>query len=308
MKRFVTLAAAALITACLAQSAAAQVTLQNKVADGKTSKATVKNSVKQTLSIGDMSFDTGQEQTIVAKSVAGQRQSDGTIKVAGEIESFKAKSSLPGGIELDFDSANPPAPQGTQFDVLLDVFEAVAKIKTTTTFDRENDVVAVEVDKEFLDGLDESVKALIGDQIEAQALKTTEQQQRDQIPDKPVKPGDTWERTIVAPLGGGQTFTLKNVYKYDGETEKDGQKLHAISYQSKEVSYSLNNPNAPLQVSASDLKVDSSDGKILFDNERGAIVQQSDKLHITGDMTFAVGGNDLPGKLDLTIDNSTTFE
>ena len=55
----------------------------------------------------------------------------------------------------------------------------------------------------------------------------------------------------------------------------------------------------------SDLKVESSDGQLLFDREAGAMIERSDKTRIKGDMTLNVNGNDIPITLDLTLEAKT---
>src|SRR5207253_697048 len=96
------------------------------------------------------------------------------------------------------------------------------------------------------------------------------------FPDKPVKPGDTWERTSEANIGGGQTLTFQTRYKYDGTIERNGKTLDRISSVSTEVSYAMDqNAQSPLKITGSELKITSSDGLILFDRERGVTVETS---------------------------------
>jgi hypothetical protein len=56
-------------------------------------------------------------------------------------------------------------------------------------------------------------------------------------------------------------------------------------------------------VTKSDLKVESSEGTILFDREAGVTVEHVDKTRIKGDMTMTVANQELDVKLDLTLES-----
>jgi hypothetical protein len=66
------------------------------------------------------------------------------------------------------------------------------------------------------------------------------------------------------------------------------------------------NATSPIKVSKSDLKIASSAGSILFDRDKGQVVEKSSKTQIKGDMTFDVNNMELAGKLDLTLENKST--
>ena len=58
----------------------------------------------------------------------------------------------------------------------------------------------------------------------------------------------------------------------------------------------------------SDLKVESSEGTILFDREQGCVVESRDKTQIKGSMTFSAGGMELPGQLELSIQTNVQLQ
>ena len=58
----------------------------------------------------------------------------------------------------------------------------------------------------------------------------------------------------------------------------------------------------------SDLKVESSDGTILFDREAGYVVEERGKLHIKGSMTLSAGGQEIPGEIDITIETTPELQ
>jgi hypothetical protein len=54
-------------------------------------------------------------------------------------------------------------------------------------------------------------------------------------------------------------------------------------------------------VAKSTLKVDSSDGTILFDREEGHVADSKERMRIKGDVTFSANGTNVAGALDLRI-------
>ena len=68
------------------------------------------------------------------------------------------------------------------------------------------------------------------------------------------------------------------------------------------------NSKSPLKVKSSELKITSSDGTILFDREKGAIVESTSKMRSEGDKKTEINGMELPAKLDLTIESKTTLQ
>ena len=60
----------------------------------------------------------------------------------------------------------------------------------------------------------------------------------------------------------------------------------------------------PLKVKDSELKPVKSAIEVLFDKQLGQIVKVKSMVQIKGSMTFEANGMELPGKLDLTMENN----
>jgi len=117
-----------------------------------------------------------------------------------------------------------------------------------------------------------------------------------------VKSGDSWEQTVDADLGGGQTLTITNTLTYQGVVDVDGKKLHKITHKPKDVSYFMDpNAKSPLKVTNSELKPTEGGGELLFDEQAGDIVLRQSSMRIQGKLTLDFGGQQLPGKLDLKL-------
>jgi len=294
-----------LVSPSLAQEAVA---LKFKFPNDQKATATAQIESKQTLTIAGMPLETGSTQERTVSTVNGTRAADGRLRVEGKMEALKASLKLPGGIELEFDSAKPDAPPpGTQVDFLLDLFKAESKATWTTIHGADNRVLAVEGREKALEGLPEQLQVLGKKQYEQAYLVATANREMEKIPTQPIKKGDTWERTEPVRLEAGQTMTFKTQYQYDGVVEKNGKRLHQISSKPLSVEYAMDADSpSPLKLVASNLKIGDANGVILFDQEAGRIAEETSKVQIKGDITFEVNGMQLPSQLDLTLAVSST--
>ena len=64
----------------------------------------------------------------------------------------------------------------------------------------------------------------------------------------------------------------------------------------------------PLKATKSDLKVESSEGTILFDREAGCLVESRTRFKVKGNITFSGEGTDTSGPIDLTVQSSTQLQ
>ena len=253
------------VAVCLTTVASAQVKMRTKIANGSRWTTTQETKVQQKLSLGDADVETKVQQKIITTSTAGRRGSDGSIEVASKIDSLTAAFTLPSGVELVFDSAKKVEPQGTAADFLLDVMMAISKTESTMMHGKDNRVTSVKLKRDEVDKLDDTAKALVKDQLDEKYLAKAVNQEFGQLPEGVVRPGDTWKRTLSARLGGGQTFTFKSTYKYEGLVKQNDKTLHKISFQVNDVAYDQDAAAGPATVTASKLKCESSTCTLLFD-------------------------------------------
>ena len=290
----------------LATSAPAQVKLKWKVGENEKLTSTTKTLVHQMLSIAGMDIETKNEQTVVAETVTGKRAEDGTIRKKSTIKSLKADLTMPGGVTLNFDSSKAISPQGTQFDVLLDLMQAVSKTSSTTVLGKDNRVVSVKADTSAHEKLDDQIKAMLKGRFDSDYLTELSNKELDQVPSKPLKKGASWKLSQTLRLEAGQSLTFKTTYKYDGTIKRKDQTLDKITFTSTDVSYKQEGDGAGAKVTDSKMKIQSSKGEILFDRGLGRIVANSEKVHIKGELTLEVNNQTLPAKLDLKIENKTS--
>lgn len=287
----------------------AQVKLEYKFPEG--TKSTYKSTTKthQILSIMGMDIETEAEESVVTSSAIGKRNADGTLPIAQKIESIRSQLSLPGGINVTFDTADPNAKiDNPQVAFLGDVFKALVGVAYTIVLDAKDKPKFVEGTETFdnkLDALDPKAASVLRGRLSAEKIKKAYEQEIGNLPDVLARQGEPWEATEIIDLGFDQSLTLRKRFEYMGTVEKEGKTFDKINVRSLEVVYAMDPKSAsPLKVTKSDLKVDSSDGTILFDREAGDKVESTLVTRIKGNMTLESAGKELPTTLDLTLDIS----
>lgn len=293
------------LIALLGGSASAQVKLERKYAEGKSTVARTETKTQQTLTIAGMDIETKSQQFLTTKSAVGQRAADGTLRIETKVDKMQNEIVVQ-GTTIAFDSGTPDKKDDNpEINKLYDVFRAALKEVVTIVIDKENKVKAVEGNNEASEKVDETYR----DQFDLENRKRAAIQEQAALPTDPIKKGDKWTRNEEANLGGGQTMKFETNYEYKGTVEKNGKTLDQISTTVKSVIYSMDpNSKSPLKVTKSEMKVASSEGDIFFDRDRGVIVERTSKNRFQGPMTFSINGMELPGKVDLTMETKIVVE
>ena len=294
-------------------AARAQVKLEYKFPEGQT--LTYKTTVKlnQTLTLAGMEIPTETEQTVVASRIIGKRAGDSTLPVQEKVDALRAELSFPGGIQITYDSKEgEPKIENEQLAFLGDVFKLAGESIYTVVLDGKNKVKAVEGTEKLLEKV-EKLNPLVRDgmraRLTADKLKADFEESHGNLPDVLARPGEPWERTTTMNGGAGQELVLRKKYEYTGTEKKGDRSLDKIVVKTLEMKIKDDpNAQAPSKVTKSDLKVDSSDGMILFDREAGRVVESRDKVHVKGTLTVSVNGQELPGEVDLTIETNQELQ
>lgn len=301
--------AAALLACSLAAAADEPVKLEHKYPEG--SKVTEQKTVHvhQVLTLAGMDVETDVDQVITTKQTVKPRKADGSTPIEVEFSSMKVHMALPGGVSIDFDSADPPKDVDPQYKFFTDAFKALSGARYTFTVDARGKVQSVEGSQSILDkanDLDPKAGELLQSRLSPETLKRAWEQDSDRIPDILVRPGEPWTRSEVLDLGMGQTMTFGRKFEYAGTVEKDGKTLDKIQFQATGVTYAqAPDPKSPVSVDKSDLKIKSSAGTLLFDRDAGRVVESTESTRITGSLTLTVNGMAIPADLDLTLEESS---
>ncbi len=300
MLRF--LAVTVLLFGLSSREAFSQVALELKYPPG--SKSVNETTVKthQILTLAGMDIETKSSTFSIGTKTIGQRTDDGSLSVQEKVDVLQTEIELPGGIKIQFDSANPDKKADIAvLEPIMERLRVTFKNPITTVLDAMNKIKEVQ----FPEGVAESVDASNKSLFDPIKRKKAAEQARGYVPDEAVKPGETWERATEADFGSGQTMAFRVKYTYVGSIEQDGRTLDKIAGKVFEVNYSIDQANAALRVAKSDLKVTESDETILFDRELGAVRQLTRKFRIEGPLTLVINGMELEGKVDLTIQENT---
>jgi len=293
--------ALAVVFLALCSPALAQVTLEMKYPPG--SKSVGETSVKthQVLTLAGMDIETKSSTFSMVSKTIGQRGEDGSLPITEKVDVLQTEIGLPGGTTLQFDSANPDKKaDAPMLEPIMERLRVTFQNPATVVLDKMNKVKEVKFREGLLESLDPSNKSL----FDPEKRKKAAEQARGYLPDGPVKPGETWERATEAEFGGGQVMSFRTRYTYVGTVEQDGMSLDKVTGKVFEVNYSVDQ-SSPIRVSKSELKVTESDETMLFDRSLGNVQQVTRKLRIEGPLTLVINGAELPGKVDLTIEEAT---
>ncbi len=291
----------------------AQVKLEYKFVEGKKLiyKTTVKKS--QNLSFMGMEIRNHEQRTIIESFTIGNRRADLTLPIETKVESLRAEISLPGEDEMTYDTTDPKATiNAPGFAFLGDILKLNAEAGYTVVLDGNNKVKAIEGTdalQEKIGKLDPRTQDLVRGEFEAETFKKIAEQRFQFLPDVLARQGEPWERTEILEIGDGRRFILRKKYEYRGTEKREDKTFDKITWKVLEVKLSMDpNSKLPLKTTKSDLKVESSDGTILFDRNEGQIASSKEKLRCKGDQTLSAQGTDVPSVVELSIETNVELQ
>jgi hypothetical protein len=304
---------AGLLALAAAPAARAQVKLEYKFPEGQTLTYKTNVKINQVMTIMGMEIPTEVEETVVSSREIGKRAGDSTLPLQEKVVSVRTDLTIPGAGQITYDSRDPNAKiDNEQLKMLEDVFKLASQIAYTVVLDANNKVKAIEGAEKLLekaDKLDPLVRDSMRSRLAADKLKAKFEQSHSNLPDVLARTGEPWERTETLDTGGGQELVFRKKYEYAGTEKKGDKALDKITAKTLEVKLKVDpDSQAPAKVTKSDLKVESSDGTILFDREAGRVVESRGKLRVKGTMTLSANGQELPGELDFTIETNQELQ
>jgi len=171
--------------------------------------------------MGDLTIE--QSATQVLNSVVDDVAADGTATLRQSVEAIKMEIASP-MMTISFDSAAPEAAPGTPSAMFKDLFSQMIGQPFTMTMAPTGEVKKVEgvsqlADKMFksvapdpsMAGILDSMKANMNDD----AMRTMFAQSFAQLPDRPVKIGDSWDSQVASanPMLGTLITSMKATLK-----------------------------------------------------------------------------------------------
>lgn len=260
---------------------------------------------EQTLTIGEGNIETSSSTFSLLAFTSSPVADDGSMALTQKHEVLQSELNIV-GMTFQFDSANPDAkPASGNLEPFAELLRVTYRTPVTMVFDSQGNIKDVTIPAEAAANLDPN----FADLFKPEAIKKNVQQMEAFLPKKAINVGDEWETTTEAALGGGQTLTFVLKYKLVATEKVDGHTVCKIQAKPQSVMYAMDpNSPSPLKITESTLTVDSSEIEILFNVDQGMIAQEQSKMRITGPLKFTINGNEVPGKLDLTLTSKLVLQ
>jgi hypothetical protein len=304
----------ACLTVPWAQTAQAQVKLEYKFPEGKKLTYKTTSRTRQVLSfMNNKEVASVLKQTKVWVRSVGRHRGDSTLPIEEKVQLLRDEYTLPDGIKLTLDSSDPNIKiDNRELAFLGDLFKLESTIAYAVVLDKKTKVQTIEGAEQLKEKAgrlgDRIAREEFQNEIGTDRLKTRFEQSIHNFPDDLARTGEPWERTEILEISG-KTFAIRKKYEYRGTEKKGDKTLEKIGFKVLEVKYDQDPMgNLPVKVVKSDLKVESSEGTILFDREEGHVISASDKIRIKGNMTYSGGGVDQAVPFDLSYDVNTQLQ
>ncbi len=257
-----------------------EVTLRYRWNKGETLRYRMTQQSSSTLSglpggMGDITIEqsTAQVYRVAAKDVA----SDGTTTLEQVIESIKMDMDAPMG-KMSFDSTKPAPASGNPMDDLLKtVLSPLAGAQFTLTLTPTGSVQKVEgisraMEKMFanlpqdpqVQGMLSGLKANLSDD----GIKGMFSQGFAQMPQQPLKPGDTWKASFTIPNPAVGAMTTSIVSTLQGVEGSGADQVAKIATKLTITQDEGVKGQMPMGMSAK-LGASSGEGEVLFDVAKG---------------------------------------
>jgi hypothetical protein len=181
---------------------------------------------------------------------------------------------------------------------LGDLGDRVKGATITATLDEKQAVTKVTGYDKFLEKLagdDENLKKVMKQQFSEAAIGQMVSQVFSFGPDKPVKVGDSWNRTDKMPAAGFEAV-VKQKYTLTGVTN-DVAKIGLAMDMAFKAGDSLPGLPEGVKLEKFDMKADKFTGTLLFDTKAGRLTENKQEGTMDGSMTLGLGGQ----KVDMTM-------
>ena len=253
-----------------------------------------------------------RETKLWTRSV-GKRRHDSTLPIEERVQSLRVDYTFPSGHKLTLDSNDPKIKiDDPELKFLGDVFKLECGVTYTVVLREQAKVKSIDGNKELKEKAEKLADPIVREEIQSQfsadRLKRKFEQAIHNLPEGPARTGESWERHEILEING-KTFTVRRKYEYRGTEKNRDKSLEKISHKIVEVKYDQDPMGKlPVKVVKSELRVESSEGSMLFDRENGHVISASDKIRIKGEMTYSGAGVEQSGPFDLTFDTSTQIQ
>lgn len=203
------------------------------------------------------------------------------------IDRMQIKVQGPQGVILDYDSQTGKKPEGPAA-ILAPFLEALTGREFKAKMDSRGRILEMKLPKETLDSLNKIAGGSMGNTFSEEGLK--EMGQIGLLPEKAVRPGDTWTREAGAKKLG---MAVEATYRYLGTEKRDGKELDKVGTEMK-IQFNTDKEGTVK------IKSQQDKGVMYFDNKAGQCVGGNDKMKMI--LETSLNGQTFDSELEMTQD------
>ncbi len=252
---------------------------------------------EQTMKVMGTDVKQTQSQTFYFKWTPVESTSEGGWKIKQQIVGVKMTIDI-GGNKVEYDSTKEGQAGNNP---LADFFKALVNSEFTMELDKDFNVKKIEGRDKFVKDLAKAnpqMEPLLNQILSEKALMDMAQPTFSAVPNKDVKPGDTWTKETTLDMGPIGSYKTTFKYTYDGKNtagaDEAAKKLDKISVTTTLAYTAPKDPAAgntlPFRIKKADLTSKDATGTILFDADKGRIASSDMKLTLTGTLDIEISG------------------
>jgi hypothetical protein len=150
-----------------------------------------------------------------------------------------------------------------------------------------------------LAGDDPAVRTALTATLPEEVFKKTVREAMAFLPDRPVKDGDKWERTVDEPLGPLGSLSETRTYKLAGKEDVGGKKVDKITFTTA-VTYKAGKKveNLPFYAVSGQMEVKEGNGTVHFDAAASQLVQIKSDLKLVGKIVLSVSDTNVQTEVE----------
>ncbi|MCS7167994.1 MAG: DUF6263 family protein [Gemmatales bacterium] len=160
--------------------------------------------------------------------------------------------------------------------ILGNIYNQFRGLKLKLTIDPNFRITKIEGLEQLLERLgteDPVLGKFVAELVNENVIRQQLQSEFHFLPEKPVAPGDKWQRHLSLTVGPLGTLSLDQTFTYQGTTSVGGKTLDRIEMSARATfSPPKGNEDLPVRVTKGELQEQSLKGSYLFDREAGRLV------------------------------------
>jgi hypothetical protein len=150
-----------------------------------------------------------------------------------------------------------------------------------------------------LAGDDPAVRTALTATLPEEVFKKSVREVMAFLPDRPVKDGETWERTVEEPLGPLGTLRETRTYKLEGKEDVGGKKVDKITYTTAlDFKAGKKVENLPYYVVSGRLEAKEGKGTVHFDAATSQLVEIKSDLKLAGKFVLSISDTNVPTEVE----------